>query len=203
MAAAKGRKAPQKTTRTEAGDVIATVGLGSVTLSLDEKLYPLSIVHGTAYVFLPRAYVRLDRDKGRTLVRLSGKQKLDRAGLEALAGEFANELTNQWIREEVARKTTRLREAVVGRALLGALGTGDELSGLGEDLGDPTADPLGIAQDWEVRFGRPADKPKKKEGEERLHAHDPNPAAGAEELRARGSEPEPPIPFPAPKAGAE
>ena len=167
--------------RSEAGDVIATLDRASVTLSLHEGVYPLASVHGAAYLFLPRVWLRLDRDRsGRLLVRLSPRpgQPADRAALEALAGEFANELTNQYVREQVAARTTRVREAVVGRALLGALGTGDELSGLGGDAGagspfdaDPDADPLGIAQDWEIRFGRPADKDPTRA---RLSASDPN-----------------------------
>jgi His-Xaa-Ser system protein HxsD len=200
------KKAPTRS-KTDAGDVIATLGLGSVTLSLDATAYPLSVLHGTAYVFLARAYVRLDREKGRFTVRLSGKTRLDAAGLEALAGEFVNELTNQFVREDIAAKTTRLRESVVGRALLGALGTGDELQGLGDDLawagpestpsaseagapgpGAPAtaeADPLGIAVDWELRFGHPASKEVAKP-RDKLHASDPGPAEGAKELAARG-----------------
>jgi His-Xaa-Ser system protein HxsD len=181
---------------TDAGDVLAAIGTGSITLSLDPAVYPLSVIHGTAYLFLPRAYVRLDRSGARIAVRLAGKTKLDRAALEALAGEFANELTNQFVREDVAQKTTRLREQVVGRALLGALGTGDELSGFGAALGgdpaagsgdaDAAADPLGIAVDWEVRFGKPATKDRPRE---KLHADDPGPAAGEAELRERKAKP--------------
>jgi His-Xaa-Ser system protein HxsD len=198
QAAPRAQAAPRKTQTTPDGDVLAGIGLGSVTLSLDSAVYPLSVVHGAAYVFLARAYVRLDRVKGRTTVRLTGKAPLDAKQLEALAGEFANELTNQFVREDIAEKTTRLRESVVGRALLGALGTGDELQGLGDDAAwggpesTPTAaeagapgpgdDPLGIAVDWEVRFGHPADKDRDK-----LHATDPGPAEGAKELAARGS----------------
>jgi His-Xaa-Ser system protein HxsD len=206
--AASRRPAPRKpaSPKTEDGDLVATVGLGSITLSLDPKLYPLSVIHGAAYVFLPRAFVRLERKGGRVEVRLTGKQKLDRGALEALAGEFANELVNQFVREDVAAKTTRLREAVVGRALLGALGTGDELSGLADDPAyagpDSTpalADPLGIAQDWEVRFGRPADKNAPEPRTDKLHAYDPGTRAAASELGDRGLAPEPPIPYAQPK----
>jgi len=183
---------PAPAPHTEAGDeILADVGGASVLLSLHEQIYSLSILHQTAYQFLARAWVRLDRTRdGRLSVRLQPKpgQAADRAALAALAGEFANELTQQYVREEIAARTTRLREAVVGRALLGALGTADELAGLGdpgEDPfgADPAADPLGIAVDWEVRFGKPADKARAQP--ERLHASDPNVAAGAAELAAR------------------
>jgi His-Xaa-Ser system protein HxsD len=181
---------------TDAGDLLCRIGHGSITLFLDPKVYPIATVHGAAYQFLDRAYVRIERARdGNTEVRLAGKTKLDRAALEALAGEFGNELTNQYIREEVALKTTRVREAVIGRALLGALGTGDELSGLGGELaalGDGSEDPLGIAQDWEVRFGHPADKPKP----EPLYASDPGKVAGHAELQSRGIMPTPPLPMP-------
>lgn len=207
----KGPRARNRVaTATDAGDILCRVGHGAITLSLDPKVYPLGTVHGAAYLFLARTYVRLDRARdGRMEVRLAGKTKLDRAALEALAGEFANELTNQYVREEVAQKTTRLREAVVGRALLGALGTGDELTGLGGDpgglaawtgaegsqppvTGNAAEDPMGIATDWEVRFGHPADKQKP----DALFASDPGKEAGHVELGNRGLTPTPPAPMP-------
>jgi His-Xaa-Ser system protein HxsD len=128
-------------------------------LVLDADLYPAAVVRSAAYLFLDRAWVFLSRRPGdRIAVRLRPRPG-PRAG--ALAAEFENELVNQRQRAVTARRNTRLRELIVGRALLGAQ--------LGEDVpaddadtadGDYLLDPLGIAVPWEERFGdEPAEAP--------------------------------------------
>jgi His-Xaa-Ser system protein HxsD len=123
-----------------------------VVLVLDASLYPAAVVRSAAYLFLDRAWVFLSTRSGdRIAVRLR-----PRAGHRAsvLEGEFENELVNQWQRAATARRNTRLRELIVGRALLGAQ--------LGEDLpvedadDDYLLDPLGIAVPWEERYGAAA-----------------------------------------------
>jgi His-Xaa-Ser system protein HxsD len=49
-------------------------------------------------------------------VNLKTKEDTDEAGLEALAGEFANELLNQAIRVQIADSTLTLREYTMARA---------------------------------------------------------------------------------------
>jgi len=100
---------------------------------------------------------------------LRGKEPLDRAGLEALAGEFSNGLLHQVVRMRLAKRTGAVREMIVGRALLsaqpGAGLTDEDPYGAPMDGVDPLADdelddylddPLGIAVPWEEKYGATA-----------------------------------------------
>ena len=60
----------------------------TMTISLNDDLYPRDVLYAAAYVFLDRAYVLLDRAGERFVVHLRGKQPQDEATLRAMAGEF-------------------------------------------------------------------------------------------------------------------
>jgi len=134
----------------------------SLTLSLDVGLYPRDILYAAAYVFLDRAYVLLDRVESRFVVHLRGKRPLDEATLQAMAGEFENELLAQALRHQVVDANRRIIEDVVAIAIAGAAGdvegtAGTALEGAPRmDPSDPAgpedgfvADPNGIARPWE------------------------------------------------------
>jgi len=131
----------------------------SLTLSLDVGLYPRDILYAAAYVFLDRAYVLLDRVESRFVVHLRGKRPLDEATLQAMAGEFENELLAQALRHQVVDANQRIIEDVVAVAIAGAAGDADGTRGTAlegaplVELTDPedgfVADPNGIARPWE------------------------------------------------------
>src|SRR5262245_2678679 len=131
----------------------------SLTLSLDVGLYPRDVLYAAAYVFLDRAYVLLDRVESRFVVHLRGKRPLDEATLQAMAGEFENELLAQALRHQVVDAKRGIIEDVVAVAMAGrtggAVGTGGTALE-GAPLIDPSdpedgfvADPHGIARPWE------------------------------------------------------
>ena len=144
----------------------------SITLSLDASLYPAEIVYGAAYVFIDRAYVLLDRtsaavkSQGRILVHLRGKSKLDAAGLEALAGEFGNEMLSQALRRKIVKQNHKLIEDITAQAIAGAAGgiLPTDFLGGDDDGMDFLDDPLGIAVPWEDKF-KSADAPAKNTSE--------------------------------------
>ncbi len=130
----------------------------TLTLSLDIGLYPRDVVYAAAYVFLDRAYVLLDRVESRFVVHLRAKHPVEAATLEAMAGEFENELLAQALRHQVVDANRRIIEDVVAVAIAGAAaGAEESATGLeGGTLIDPAdtqdgflADPQGIAQPWE------------------------------------------------------
>src|SRR5207244_13398765 len=92
----------------------------SLTLSLDIGLYPRDVLYAAAYVFLDRAYVLLDRQESRFIVHLRGKRPLDEATLQAMAGEFENELLAQALRHQVVDANQRIIEDVVAVDIAGA-----------------------------------------------------------------------------------
>ena len=136
-------------------------GTSTMTLSLDTGLYPRDVLYAAAYVFLDRAYVLLDRQDGRYVVQLRGKQTLDEPTLRAMAGEFENELLAQALRHQVVKANQKIIEGITALAISGAAGSGPADSLTSEELAlidmDAPADdgflddPLGIATPWEAR----------------------------------------------------
>ena len=130
----------------------------TLTLSLDVGLYPRDVLYAAAYVFLDRAYVLLDRQDSRFIVRFRSKRPLDAATFRAIAGEFENELLAQALRHQVIAENQRVIEAVVEVAIAGAAaGVEPGPGSVGEptfvDPADPedgfVTDPQGIGRPWE------------------------------------------------------
>ena len=131
----------------------------TLTLSLDVGLYPRDVLYAAAYVFLDRAYVLLDRQESRFVVRFRSKRPLDEATFHAMAGEFENELLAQALRHRVVDANQRIIEDVVAVAIAGASAGVEPHAGSGAEhppLVDPgnetdgfLADPDGIARPWE------------------------------------------------------
>ena len=90
----------------------------SVTFEIQENVYPLDAIYGAAYLFIDRCYVFLNRPADAVVsVRLKTKEHgADEQVLDALAGEFANELLNQAFRARLAESTGKIREYYVARA---------------------------------------------------------------------------------------
>jgi His-Xaa-Ser system protein HxsD len=132
----------------------------TLTLSLDVGLYPRDVLYAAAYVFLDRAYVLLDRQDSRFVVRFRGKRPMEEATFRAMAGEFENELLAQALRHQVFDANQRIIEDVVAVAIAGAsagvepdLGPGaeqqPELIELGDHEDGFLADAAGIARPFE------------------------------------------------------
>ena len=92
----------------------------SLGLQLSEELYPLDAIYGAAYLFVDRCYVFLDRPADKQVqVRFRVKSDAPEADIEALAGEFCNEVLNQVVRLRVGESTRTLREYYLARAFFG------------------------------------------------------------------------------------
>jgi His-Xaa-Ser system protein HxsD len=90
----------------------------SVAFTLDESLYSRDAVFGASYLFVDRCFVFLSRpgDK-QVLVRLKSRDAAPTPqALEELAGEFANELLNQVVRQQVGDSTAKLRDYYMAKA---------------------------------------------------------------------------------------
>jgi His-Xaa-Ser system protein HxsD len=126
---------------------------GTVKLTLNKGLYTKEVLFGTAYIFIDRAYVFLDRnEEGDYLVQLKMKEDTPHKDLEALVGEFSNELVNQLLRVSVSKRNAKIREAIVSRALFSNFNERKIFETDFGDEGDFLDDPLGIATPWEQKF---------------------------------------------------
>lgn len=122
-------------------------------LLLDERLYPREAVHGASYLFLDRCYVFLTRpEEGKFGVRLKARQVATPPELEALAGDFANELLNQVVRIRVGESTAKIRERYMARAFQ-TDGSRAAVDAIVAELEreEPPPDPLRIAIPWDER----------------------------------------------------
>jgi His-Xaa-Ser system protein HxsD len=136
---------------------------GSARIELDETLYPLAAVYGAAYVFIDRCWVLLDRPQaGRVRATLAPKSgDADQARLQALLGEFANELLSCAWRHQITQENRVLIEEVTSRAISGAMGPPslDDLADF-DFSGNELEDPLGIAMSWEDKYKKKTDADK-------------------------------------------
>ena len=154
-----------------------------IRFELSTKMYPLEAVYQASYLFIDNHYVYLDRPEAGTITVELRDKNGSTDNLEALEGEFRNELLNQIVRRQINRQSGKLRELIVSRAIFGALGDqalnqamaaaeGQEdasLQNFGDDAlkaeqeeldrllaeieADFTDDPMGIATPWDEKYG--------------------------------------------------
>lgn len=135
----------------EPNGLTTELGARRVRFEVGEDLYPLDVIQGAAYLFVDRCYVFLDRPAdARVTVVLKTRGETDEAALQALAGEFANELLNQALRKNIGESNAKIREFVMARAFFAADGpsTIDRL--LAQlDAEEMAEAPLDIAVPWQ------------------------------------------------------
>lgn len=93
----------------------------SVTFEVDTKIYPMEAIYSAAYTFIDRAYIYLSGNpKG--IIRVNFRPKNGAYNFEDIRGEFMNELLSCSLRNQISEKNHKIREYIVGAALLGASG---------------------------------------------------------------------------------
>lgn len=137
-----------------------SLGQDHISFEVDEGIYPLEALYGACYLFLERCFVFLSRAPAGTVrVRLTAREAASAEALEALAGEFGNELLSQVARLRLSQATARIREFYTAAALRAAASAPsvDEL--LAElESEELLEDPLEIMVPWEEKHGnKPSD----------------------------------------------
>ena len=128
-----------------------------VLITVSSKIYSLEAIYGASCVFLNRAFIFLDEaKKGDILITLKTREKMDKKQLEDFGGEFYNELLNYGLRTEISKNNQKIREYIVSRALIGALGDDDEednkVEEPEEEIEEWKGDYLGLSVPWEKKF---------------------------------------------------
>ena len=95
------------------GEINLNKSENSVTLTLAESVYSLNTIYATAYVFLDRAYIHLDKKENNFLVVLTPKKEI---GLETLGKAFLDELINQGHYFSQLEKNKEIIKLLVERA---------------------------------------------------------------------------------------
>jgi His-Xaa-Ser system protein HxsD len=137
--------------QSEVVDFTFELGEREVSFDIDEEIYAIDAIYSACYLFIDRAYVFLARPADKKVrVRLRAKSETNPAELEALAGEFANELLNSQLRFRLGRATAGLREQYMARAFFGERQSSTISELLAElDSEELAEDPLEIAVPWE------------------------------------------------------
>ena len=116
-----------------------------LSFTINLETYSLESVYQAAYAMLDRLYFYFDKKAPDALIaEIKPKKAVSAEGLEALKGEFFNELLNSELRVMVAKRTKKIRDALIAQALIGATA----------EKADYTKDPLGISLPWEEKYGR-------------------------------------------------
>ncbi len=154
--------------RSELSDLIQVdVDKNMVAVAVNAEMYPLDVIYGASFVYVDRAFVLLDKiNDTRVSVTMTAREKSDEEALRSLGGELANELLTQALRETIAKKTQKIRELVINRALYSTLDSGGgDVDFDDEDDLEFLDDPLGIAVPWEEKFEGEATEGEATEGE--------------------------------------
>lgn len=95
----------------------------SVSFDIPKKIYSMDALRISAQILAPKVDVFLDETKTAYEVTLKAKRR-DAGGpqLEALAGEFGNELLNQEYRFIVGRFNSKISSLIVTQTLMAARG---------------------------------------------------------------------------------
>jgi His-Xaa-Ser system protein HxsD len=135
---------------TEPNGLTTDIGDRRVSFVVSEDLYALDVIQGAAYLFLDRCYVFLDRPADRQVaVVLKAKGETDAAALDALAGEFANELLNQALRKAIGASNAKIREFILAKALF-SVDAPSSIDKLLAELDAEEMEPLEIPVPWEA-----------------------------------------------------
>ena len=90
-----------------------------LSLKFDTSVYPLDAIQAASYTFTDRLSVRIER-KGKGAVSVRLILKAAGGDLEALSGEFENELLHETLRLKVSLANQKIREFIVTKALVSA-----------------------------------------------------------------------------------
>jgi His-Xaa-Ser system protein HxsD len=136
----------------EAVDFTFQLSEREISFDIDEELYALDAVYSAAYLFVDRCYVFLARpNEKKVRVRLRTKEEASEQKLEALAGEFANELVNSQLRVRLGRSTAAIREQYMARAFFGEQRSSTIAELLAElDAEEMAEEPLEIPVPWKA-----------------------------------------------------
>jgi len=122
------------------------------TIIVDKNLYSLRSILGTAYIFLDRFYIFLDKiDEEKISIQIKAKN----GGQEeaSMVDDFKNELINTSLRLKISEDNKNIREAIVSAALYGV--SIEEKRGQGNkddnrnNCRESINDPQGICKTWE------------------------------------------------------
>jgi His-Xaa-Ser system protein HxsD len=88
-------------------------------IKINPEIYSINVIYNASYVFLDKAYIKLDGDPTKEItVIIEDKKKPNEKNNEKIAKDFLNELINYENYEKRAKETKDIREIFLKRVLL-------------------------------------------------------------------------------------
>ncbi len=120
---------------------------GALVVTVQESVYSRDAILKTCYLFTDRCYLYLTRaDADSIQVHMAPKSAT--SDMNAIAGDFCNEMIDQKLRSDIARESGKIREIILAQAFSEG-NLLDGLAGLSGDGDDYHPDPLGIGDSSE------------------------------------------------------
>ena len=91
----------------------------TVLVSVNPKVYPLSVIFSASYLMMDQAFVVIDGDPETEIV-ISLRPRAEH-GLEEIARNFNDQLLNYAVNDAESKKTEKLRDALIKDAFAGHL----------------------------------------------------------------------------------
>ena len=113
----------------------------SLSIGVDVAVYSLEALFRACYSFTDRCYLFLQPQANSSVISVRFVRKVAECDINALIGDFANELINQRVRRDIAAETQTVRDLIVAQAFT-------EADLLGQELTEASYldDPKGITQ---------------------------------------------------------
>jgi His-Xaa-Ser system protein HxsD len=88
----------------------------SLCVSVDTTVYTTDALFKACYTFTDRCYLFLSPTENPRVIKVRFAPKSSECDLAMMAGEFCNELIDQWVRQQIAAETGAIRELIVAQA---------------------------------------------------------------------------------------
>jgi His-Xaa-Ser system protein HxsD len=109
-------------------------------IKINKNIYPKEVLIQATYVKLDKFYFLIDEDENYYIVSMKYKEKNEKNNLEKAVFEFFDELIESQSYLDQLKRTSKIREIILERALLG------------QTLDDETLDSLAIEDKKENNF---------------------------------------------------
>lgn len=113
----------------------------SIRIRINIDLYSTEALFRVCYIFTDRCYLFLQPQKDSSIVEVRCTRKTTECDMKTLVGDFANELINQRVRQDIAAESKTIRQLIVAQAFTEANLFDRELSEISY-----TEDPKGITR---------------------------------------------------------
>ncbi|MBT3463551.1 hypothetical protein HN451_01075, partial [archaeon] len=128
-----------------------------IVVSVNPKIYPLSVIYSAAYVFLEKAYVILDGNPDEEIL-VELRYMEENKDIEKLGRDFNNELINYAVFQYNSEQSKTVKEEIIKKALSTNIVQSPEILNQEceeEDYKeeDYKEDSLGIAVPWDEKYG--------------------------------------------------